>query len=248
MQVTEFSRHEESRTTGADWEWWFCDGYGERLFGMRVQAKKLKLLRVGVPGYDFGYTPDSERSKAVSTRQVDRLIAAAARDSLPAVYALYNGPELDLSLFNWGCCSPESRELFGVSLLAADVAQHSADIGVTTLAAVGGLSRPWSCCAVCPTRLQVGPSMPYWPEDPDFSLSLHAADLVAEMYARADDASSGPTSNRLALMRAAKGFREWTEAPSYVQQLVESERSLIQGRDLLGVPPDLGGAVIFREA
>lgn len=248
VQVTEFSRAEESRTTGADWEWWFCDGVGQRLFGMRVQAKKLKMLRPGVPGYDFAYTPASERKKAVPTRQVDRLVAAAARDRLPAVYALYNGSELDLSVFTWGCCHAEDRALFGVSLIAADAAQRAADVGDTSLSAVGGMSRPWSCCALCPTRLRVDSSLPFWPEEPDFSLSLYAADLIAELHARGSEETDAETSIRLALMRAGQGFRDWAESPSYVRQLMELQDPRERQMDLLDVPPDLGGAVIFREA
>ncbi len=34
-----FSRHQEARETGADWEWWFL--YPKQTFRMRVQAKRL---------------------------------------------------------------------------------------------------------------------------------------------------------------------------------------------------------------
>lgn len=248
VQVTEFSRAEESRTTGADWEWWFCDGVGQRLFGMRVQAKKLKLLRAGVPGYDFAYTPAGEKKKSNPTRQVDRLVAAAARDGLPAVYALYNGPDLDLDLFPWGCCGPSEREFFGVSLLAADAAQQAADAGDTSLSAVGGLSRPWSCCALCPTALRVESSLPFWPEGPDSSLSLYAADLVADVYALGSESTDAQSSSRLALMRAAEGFRDWLDSPVYVRQLMQTEDPRGRELDLQGVPSDVGGVVLFREA
>ena len=57
---------------------------------MRVQAKRLKM-KAGTPYYDFAYKP-----RLSKLRQIDRLVEAAAKDALPAVYALYNGPELDL--------------------------------------------------------------------------------------------------------------------------------------------------------
>lgn len=248
VQVTEFTRTEESRATGADWEWWFCDGVGQRLFGMRVQAKKLKRLRYGVHGYDFGYTPASERKKADPTRQVDRLVAAAARDRLPAVYALYNGPELDLSAFEWGCCFPRDGSLFGVALIAGDAAQRAADLGDTSLSAVGAMSRPWSCCALCPTSLRVDSSLPFWPVEPDFSLSLYAADLVAELHVQGNEASDAEAPNRLALMRAGQGFRDWADSPAYVRQLMEVDDPRERQIELPAVPADLGGVVIFREA
>jgi hypothetical protein len=120
LDVESYSHYVESRETGADWEWWFCDGVGRRMFGMRVQAKKLKPSRRG-PSYDFGYTP-----KGSDVRQVDRLVNAADAADMPAVYALYNGAELDLSTFPWECCRDPDAGLFGVSLLSAQAAQEMA--------------------------------------------------------------------------------------------------------------------------
>src|SRR5262249_16061767 len=37
--IKKFTKPEEGRTTGADWEWWFVRGQSG--FGMRVQAKKI---------------------------------------------------------------------------------------------------------------------------------------------------------------------------------------------------------------
>lgn len=128
LEVEPFTKYQESRRTGADWEWWFCDGVGQRMYGMRVQAKKLKV-KSGTPYYDFAYKP-----KLSTKRQVDRLISAADSDGLPAVYAMYNGPDLDLSSFTWACCTePPSEATFGVSMLSAEAARHLADIGVRHL-------------------------------------------------------------------------------------------------------------------
>lgn len=247
VQVSEFTRAAESRATGADWEWWFCDSLGGRLFGMRVQAKKLKWIRVGVAGYDFKYTPQSERKKAKPTRQVDRLLQAAARDHLPAVYALYNGAELDLSTFAWGCCFAPNREAFGVALLAADAARNAADIGDGSLASIGHLARPWSCCALCPTNLRVSATLPYWPADPKPTLSLYAADLVAHILALSSESADGRRLTSEALAIAGDGFREWRSAPSYVRQMVEVVDATGGQSEFLEVPTDLGGVVIFRE-
>lgn len=42
IRYKSFSRHEESRVTGADWHWWFV--FDRFSFQIRVQAKRLKRL------------------------------------------------------------------------------------------------------------------------------------------------------------------------------------------------------------
>lgn len=241
LEVQTFTKYEESRNTGADWEWWFCDGQGQRMYGMRVQAKKLKTTKAGVPFYDFSYKPKKSKK-----RQVDRLLASALRDGLPAVYALYNGPDLDLSLFNWRCCTEKaSVGVFGVSMLSARAAQALADIGDTTLATVGGLSLPWSCYALCENWLQPE-ALALWPGNNDESLSAFAADLVTALMVQ--DAEYTGLSARRRELAAASGFRTWNEAPFYVTQMI---RRATRGLDPLGdldafdVPSDLGGVVTW---
>lgn len=212
IEVEPFTKYQESRRTGADWEWWFSDGAGQRMYGMRVQAKRLKV-KAGTPQYDFGYKPRFSK-----LRQVDRLVQAAARDGLPAVYALYNGPELDLSAFEWTCCTePKSEGVFGVSMLSADAALRLADTGDTSLAQTGSLSRPWSCAALCPTKLRIAEALPFWPPGGPDSLSLYAADLVTDLIAQEADARQ--ESSRQQALRAARGFRTWDEAPAYAREL-----------------------------
>jgi hypothetical protein len=50
IHVRKFTKWQEGRTTGADWEWWFGDRRG--WFGMRVQAKKLNSGRRLYSGLD----------------------------------------------------------------------------------------------------------------------------------------------------------------------------------------------------
>lgn len=244
LEVDAFTKYQESHRTGADWEWWFSDGVGQRMFGMRVQAKKLKI-KSGTPYYDFAYKP-----KLSSLRQVDRLIAAADRDGIPAVYAMYNGPELDLSSFIWVCCNElPSDGVFGVSLLSAEAARRLADQGNTSLAQVGALSRPWSCAALCPTNLRLDEASPFWPEGGPDSIGLYAADLVTELLSQ--EAEPRRESTRQQALRAARGFRSWDEAPDYVRELVaragipsEERIDLVPSR----VPRDLGGVAVFVAA
>jgi hypothetical protein len=144
MSVQAFTKRQEARN-GADWqwEWWF---QGQRWFGLRVQAKRLKQRgKLRRPGYDFYY-----RSGSKGRRQVDLLIEDAESIGARAAYVLYNGPDLDISQFTWGCGRlPPSPDTFGVSLLPASVASDLADAKTVDLAAVGSRSRPWSCLTSC---------------------------------------------------------------------------------------------------
>lgn len=95
-------------------------------------------------GYDLGYRVGRERK-----RQIDLLMAGAAQDGLEAAYVLYNGPDLHLK-FPWLCRRlPPSAPFFGVSVLPAVAARHLLDRKATTLLAVAGHSRPWSCLMTC---------------------------------------------------------------------------------------------------
>jgi hypothetical protein len=239
LAVTPFTRYQESHVTGADWEWWFCDGIGRRMYGMRLQAKKLKLVS-GMPAYDFAYKPRKRKE-----RQVDRLLANAHEAGLPAAYVLYNGPELDLKLFPWNCCTElPSASVFGVSMISATGARRLADSGQMTLADAGGLSLPWSCCALCPTPLR-SEAWNLWPGGVGDDVTLFVADLVTDLLARDDTAPA-----RLRELEAATGFRTWDEAPIYVRQLVEDARQHIAVDVLreelqIELPADLGGVTVF---
>jgi Family of unknown function (DUF6615) len=143
ISVKTFTRWQEARN-GADWqwEWWFR---GRRWFGLRVQAKRLKRLKTGQLGYDLGYQVGKKRRF-----QVDLLIEAARGVRAQAIYVLYNGPDLDLSRFTWGCGRlPASPTFFGVSILPATVARGLVAARTVDLAAVGACSRPWSCLVTC---------------------------------------------------------------------------------------------------
>lgn len=242
LEIEPFTKYQESRRTGADWEWWFCDGAGQRMYGMRVQAKKLKV-KAGVPYYDLSYKP-----RLSNRRQVDRLISASERDGIPAIYALYNGPDLDLSCFAWTCCTePKAPRVFGVSLLSGDAALRLADSGDTSLSQAGSFSRPWSCAALCPTPLRFSEASPFWPDGGPDSLSLYAADLVTDLIAQ--EAEFQQRSTRQQALRAARGYRTWDESPPYVRELVlRAEASLDARSDERGavpIPRTLGGVAVF---
>lgn len=221
LAVESFTKYVEGTESGADWEWWFCDGQGTPLYGMRVQAKKLKNEN-GVPFYDLGY-----KGKNAEKRQVDLLCEAAAAGARPLapIYALYNGPDLDLDLFPWNCCrEPKSPSVFGVSMLSGLAARALADAGTTWLADVGPYCLPWSCCALCPTDLSLDTFSAQVPPDSPLALEVgtlayFAGDLATALLVR--DAALTNVRPELRAEQAIGAFHFWNEAPEYVRQTVE---------------------------
>jgi hypothetical protein len=74
-----FTRNEEARTSGADWEWWFV--YPRYSFKMRVQAKKLFPKKDNYPG--IAHTNQYGL-------QIDRLLADATQKNYAPFYAFYS--------------------------------------------------------------------------------------------------------------------------------------------------------------
>lgn len=81
VRIKAFSKREEG-VNGSDWEWWV----GERgnWFGMRVQAKRIKL-----PAETFDRLQSYGRKDGSTVGQIDRLISRAREDKLNAAYCLY---------------------------------------------------------------------------------------------------------------------------------------------------------------
>lgn len=78
VRYAKFTRWDEARTTGADWEWWFVS---HRLsLGMRVQAKKLAHDQDNYPALAYA------NKHGV---QIEKLREDATRSGLLALYALY---------------------------------------------------------------------------------------------------------------------------------------------------------------
>ena len=241
VSATAYSRQDESRRTGADWEWWFGDGVGSMWFGVRVQAKKLKADRAGGWTFDLAYTPKSERAKSRPIRQVDRLLSSAAAAGLPAVYVLYNGPGLGSLSFPWPCCHfPPSGDLLGVGVVAATTAQSLADAKTLDAATVLSHARPWSCLALCPLWQGLHAIPGTVPPGPLPELALWSADLVAGLYA------ADPTSDRRPSERLPVGLFNWDEVPEHVRLAVmQAAGPEVPPDDL---PDAIGGIVMFNSA
>src|SRR6056297_1942797 len=81
LKYFKFTKHQEARKTGADWEWWFV---GNQLsLRMRIQAKRLR------------YGADAYPSLAYANQhglQIDKLLNDAHSNNSLAFYALYVEP------------------------------------------------------------------------------------------------------------------------------------------------------------
>ena len=74
----DFTRHEESKTTGADWEWWFI--FPNFSYKFRVQAKKTKTSSNNYNGVTYPKKTSS---------QMNKLISDAYQNNALPIYAFY---------------------------------------------------------------------------------------------------------------------------------------------------------------
>ncbi len=73
-----FSRHEEARKTGADWEWWLV--FKDFSLRLRIQAKKIKI------------SSDNYSAIAYTNRhglQIEKLLLDSVKDNFIPLYAFY---------------------------------------------------------------------------------------------------------------------------------------------------------------
>lgn len=80
IRYKQFTRSEEGRKTGADWEWWFVFSE-KKSFAARVQAKKLK------PNFD-NYSGIAYVSG--DKLQIDRLLDDSSKDGFASFYTFYS--------------------------------------------------------------------------------------------------------------------------------------------------------------
>lgn len=80
VRYKQFTRTEEGRKTGADWEWWFIFSNKES-FAARVQAKKLKNNIDNYPG--IAYTSNGQL-------QIERFLDDSAKDGFASFYSFYS--------------------------------------------------------------------------------------------------------------------------------------------------------------
>jgi hypothetical protein len=80
VKYKQFTRMEEGRKTGADWEWWFLFP-NDKAFCARVQAKKLKNDKDNYAG--IAYTTNG-------MLQIERLLDDSSKNDYASLYAFYS--------------------------------------------------------------------------------------------------------------------------------------------------------------
>ena len=129
-----FSRHQESRTTGADWEWWFL--YPHIVYRFRVQAKKMYLNNATSLKYKW---------KKATQRQINRLLQDARNTNSIPLYAFYANNITVTACFqgitNEGVYLSSANELFQ-NFIRPDTKKITKDD-------ISRLSIPLSCMLCC---------------------------------------------------------------------------------------------------
>lgn len=138
-----FSRFEESRTTGADWEWWFIFSDTEA-FGCRVQAKRLRSNKDNYPG--IAYVSNGKL-------QIERLLENSDQDSIASFYAFYTKEQSNQMLCsnkysNGGVYFGEANSIYNNFILKPKQKLKPRDIITQTY--------PISCLMCCPITMVNG--------------------------------------------------------------------------------------------
>ncbi|MBF0271839.1 MAG: hypothetical protein HQL98_07240 [Magnetococcales bacterium] len=142
VRYHKFTRREEGKTTGADWEWWFIDGCAG--IGLRVQAKRLDKN-------------DNYPSLAYANKyglQIDTLIKDAHAKNLLPFYALYSALHFGSQPFKTKCGGMPSKGIDeGVFLSEAIPISNQYIKGVKQVIGWSVLlndAMPASCLFCCP--------------------------------------------------------------------------------------------------
>jgi hypothetical protein len=131
-----YTRHEEARLTGADWEWWFVGSKSN--LRLRVQAKKALGTK--------DLYPDLMRTNAYGL-QIEKLIAASKAVNAIPMYAFFS------SLSASGLCGGYEPKQEGVFLSSAHRIQSEFLVSgrsKITPAQVLAIANPISCAFCCP--------------------------------------------------------------------------------------------------
>lgn len=132
-----FTKHQEARETGADWEWWIL--FKKYFFRLRVQAKKVSTSK------------DNYLELARTNRyglQIDMLLDGAQKANAIALYALYSAKDSRTMCGHHLAEHDDGLFFAGASRLNADFISGARQ----RITADDLLSRsvPFSCFACCP--------------------------------------------------------------------------------------------------
>lgn len=135
--TTTFSKRQEAKT-GADWEWWFTNSATSSWFGVRVQAKILKLA--------------SNRYEALHYKsQTSVLIADAAKNKLYPLYCFYSHWLANTAAYPTQCGTYRNTpESYGCSLVDAYTIDNIKTLPASdSLASIMAIAFPLSCLVCC---------------------------------------------------------------------------------------------------
>ena len=141
-----FTRHQEARETGADWEWWIL--FRDQYLRLRVQAKKVFSSKDNYP-----HLAHTNRYGL----QIDMLLDDARKVNAIPLYALYT------SEIHHTMCDEEPRRhhegvfFAGANRINSDfISGGRRSISTSDLLAI---SNPFSCFACCPLLRDSPPAM-----------------------------------------------------------------------------------------
>lgn len=197
ISYRKFTKSEEARRTGADWEWWIVASTTALAF--RIQAKILK------EGKDLYRALAHTNSGGL---QIEMLIEQAHRKNMLPFYTLYYAMHDSVELLCRGKANPGTRD--GVFLAAAHTLHDSFirrgrnHVEATDILA---LSNPLSCLFCCPHSVMGA-------RDP----ARGALHWIEEYYADAIEPLAGTNESGAGLH---------SEPPSYVTSFLEHADSEI---------------------
>jgi hypothetical protein len=151
LRVHKFTPTEESRYSGADWEWFIFDDPCPPLH-LRIQAKKFHRPS---NRYDLSHRPDHTKLNPNPPLQIERLLTSAAAVGAVPLYCFYNSADPGvLHAHQHCCCEPAKPESLGCSLASAvSLRKEMLKLGIEKLPAgvVDAIHEPWQSMFCCGT-------------------------------------------------------------------------------------------------
>lgn len=143
--VRAFTKAAEARN-GADWEWWI--GSSEGWFGMRIQAKRLKL-----PSESFSKL-QTQKAKGQPDTQINTLISSAYADRLTPAYCFYVFSNRWPSAALWAAPRVNTSAISPLGCLIAH-AGAVRSVGSNALSKLLPVAAPWHLL-VCQCSISAG--------------------------------------------------------------------------------------------
>jgi len=205
VRYTSFSRHDEARKTGADWEWWFLYPHGS--YRYRIQAKKASPIGDNYPS--IAYTNRHGL-------QIDKLISdSRASNAIPA-YVFFTASSSSKSSKCGGGFSAKGAFSVGAqSVYSHFIAKGKAVVSESDILQI---SIPLQCFTCCPLGRPMSDSMGrfiehYFSEEAAILSGNNVREVQPGFHERLPPYVS-------ALLESTEGVPEWWHR-EYQSQLAE---------------------------